>query len=95
MIVKPATTKVPIIAIADGTIASSPHEIVSIHYFNSTAGAGRVTITDGSGEPNKGIVLGSDAANGSDRWEPAQPASFDKIIVTFTTGTGIVTIQTN
>lgn len=78
---------------AAGTISASPREIVSIHYFNSTAGAGKVTIHDGSG--NKGIILGAAAANGTDDWCPAQPVRFERIIVEFTTGTGTITIQTN
>lgn len=76
-----------------GTISTSAKEIVSIHYFNATAGAGKVTIHDGSG--NKGIIMGADAANGTDDWCPAQPAKFDRIIVEFNTGTGVIAIQTN
>lgn len=94
MIVKPAVTGVPIIVTASGTVSNAPREIVSIHYLNTTAGVGRVDINDG-GVANQGVVLGSDAANGNDDWCPAQPARFAKIVVTFTTGTGAVSIQVN
>lgn len=93
MVTKPAVTRIPILVIATGTVSVSAREVVSIHYLNTTAGVGRVDITDGSS--NQGVTLGSDAANGNDSWTPVQPAKFDKIIVTFTTGTGVVSIQTN
>lgn len=93
-IFKPATTTTPLVITATGTYSVSPREIVSIHYLNTTAGVGRVDITDGI-EANKGITLGAGIASGTDHWYSAQPATFRKIIVTFTTGTGVVTIQTN
>lgn len=93
MLTKPSNTPTPIIVNSAGTISTSPREIVSIHFVNTTAGAGKVTIHDGSG--NKGVVLGSDAAGGADDWTPTQPAYFERVIVEFTTGTGHVIIQTN
>lgn len=93
MIVKPSNSSTPIIVNSSGTISTSAKEIVSIHYVNTTAGVGKVTIHDGSG--NGGVVLGSDANGGSDDWSPAQPAKFNKIIVDFTTGTGHVILQVN
>lgn len=94
MITKPAVTRVPIIVTGTGTVSLADREIVSIHYLNTTAGVGRVDITDGEGATS-GIVLGAGIASGVDDWCPAQPAKFKKIVVTFTTGTGVVTIQVN
>jgi hypothetical protein len=94
MIVKPAVTPVPVIVTTSGTVSTSPREVASIHYLNTTAGVGRVDITTGGAGTN-GITLGAGVASGTDNWNPAQPARFEKLIVTFTTGTGIVTIQYN
>jgi hypothetical protein len=93
MIVKAAVTPAPVLVTGTGTVSTSPREVVSIHYFNTTAGAGRVDISDGGAQ--NGITLGAAAVNQTDNWNPAQPARFNKIIVTFTTGTGVVTIQYN
>lgn len=94
MVIKPAVTnKPPIIVSAGGTISTSRKEILAIHYVNTTAGKGQVTIHDGGG--NTGITLGSDAQGGNDSFEPVQPFPLDRIIVTFDTGTGIVTILYN
>jgi hypothetical protein len=82
----------PIIVTATGNVSISPREVVAIHYLNTTAGAGRVDIT---GASNEGVTLGSDAANGNDDFCPSQPMKFKKIVVTFTTGTGVVTILTS
>lgn len=89
MITKGAATPTPMLVIASGTYSTSAKEIVSLHF---TAGAAATcTVSDGLG--NKGVALGVDAANGSDDWCPAQPAKFDRIIVTISAGT--LTIQTN
>jgi len=95
MVVKPAVTAIPLRVIATGTVANGAREIVSIHYVNTTGGAGRVDISEVGGAANEGVTLSSDAANGNDAWEPAQPARFKGIVVTFTTGTGVVIIQAN
>lgn len=92
MITKPAVTATPIIVKAAGTIIDEPREIVSLHFVNSTAGAGSCTVHDGTG--NGGVVLGSDAAGGKDDWCPSQPARFQRTIVEFS-GSGTVTIQFN
>lgn len=47
------------------------------------------------GETNEGIVLGSGVQGSTDHWTSSQPVKFKKLIVTFTTGTGVVSIQTN
>jgi len=93
MTTKPAVTPVPIIVTGTGTVSLSAREIVSIHYLNTTAGVGRVDISDG--ETNEGIVLGSGVQGSTDHWTSSQPVKFKKLIVTFTTGTGVVSIQTN
>lgn len=94
MITKPAVASLaPIIVTATGVISEAPREIVGIHYLNTTAGAGRVEIKGSEG--NKGVVLGSDAANGNDSFCPSQPMKFDKVTVTFITGTGVVTLLVN
>lgn len=95
MITKPGVTGIPIKVTATGTVANGTREIVSIHYTNTTAGVGRVDISEVGGVGNEGITLSSDAANGNDHWVSAQPVKFDGIVVTFTTGTGVVTIQVN
>lgn len=97
MIGKPAVAgKPPIVVTATGTPFTGKAEVIAIHYFNSTAGAGRVDIYDGIATPgNLRITLGSDAANGNDSFEPTQPFNFDQMRVVFTTGTGVVTILAN
>lgn len=94
-IVKGSVTRIPIKVTTAGQVALGAREVVSIHYVNTTAGVGRVDINDANEEANEGITLSSDAANGSDHWTSSQPVRFDGIIVRFTTGTGVVTIQTN
>lgn len=93
MVVKPAVTRVPIIVTATGVVGNGVYEVVSIHYVNTTAGVGQVTVTNNN--INEGVVLGSDAVGGSDDWCPAQPAKFTKLQVNFNTGTGYVVIQVN
>lgn len=94
MISKPAIAgNEPIIVTTSQTVSESVREVVAIHYVNTTGGAGRVTVR--GTEVNKGVILGSDASGGNDSFEPAQPMRFDKIIVTFDTGTGFVSILTN
>lgn len=83
----------PIIVTSSQTVSTSAREVVAIHYVNTTGGVGQV-IVRGS-EVNKGVVLGSDASGGNDSFEPSQPMKFDKLIVTFTTGSGLVSILTN
>lgn len=97
MITKPAVTRVPIIvssAGGDQVVSSSPKEIVSIHFSNTTAGAGSVVVHDG--DSSEGVALSAAAASGTDDWCPAQPARFDKIHVDWGgSTTGLLTIQVN
>lgn len=94
MINKPAvSSNPPIIVTASGVVSASGREIIAIHYLNTTAGVGRVDVTGGT--TNEGVTLGAGVQNGTDSFEPVQPAKFSKIVVTFTTGTGVVTILTN
>lgn len=93
MISKPAVARKPIIVTTSQIVSESGREIVALHYVNTTAGVGQVTVTNGVG--NEGIVLGSDAQGGSDNFCPAQPMPFSKIVVTFVTGTGHLTILTS
>lgn len=95
MISKPAVTGIPLRVTTTGSVALGGREIVSIHYVNTTAGVGRVDISEVGGAANEGITLSSDAANGNDHWVSSQPVKFDTIVVTFTTGTGVVTLQVN
>lgn len=93
MITKPAVGRIPIIVTGSGEVSTSPREVIAIKYVNTTAGAGLVSVTDGS--TNQGVMLSSDAANGNDQFTPAQPMAFKRIVVTFITGTGYVCIETS
>lgn len=91
MINKPAVFKnAPYSVTATKTVFTSPKEVSSIHYLNTTAGVGRIDIQDENGQNR--VTLGSDAANGNDDWTPGRPVTFNALTVTFTTGTGVVTI---
>lgn len=91
---KPSVTgNKPISVTATGTVSTSGREIVGIHYLNTTAGVGRIDIQVGT--TNEVITMGAAAANGTDHISLPQVIKADKIIVTFTTGTGVVTLFTN
>lgn len=102
MITKPAVAgKRPVVIRDSDTLTtrtfSAGTEFVSLHYVNTTAGAGRVDVYDGVVTPsNLRISLSSDAANGNDDYSPAQNWRFNgAAIFVFTTGTGAVTILAN
>ena len=95
MISKPAVSgRVPIIVTTSQTVSVSEREIIALHYVNNTAGVGQVRVTDGSGA-TAGVVLGAAVVGGSDDFCPTQPMKFNKIVVTFDTGTGYLSILTN
>ena len=103
IIVKPSVSGRPPIAI-EGTgttpinATSTAAEIIAFHYVNTTAGIGRVDIFDGApqGTTNLKLTLGSNANGGNDDFSPSQPILFRvKVVIVFTTGTGILTIHLN
>jgi len=95
---KPAVAgNIPTTIEATGIAVSGPCELVAVHYFNTTAGAGRIDIYDGAATPgNRKLTLGVGAVGQSDSYCPAQPQKFrTNINVVFTTGTGVVNISSN
>lgn len=95
MLVKPSVLGKPSFVVSvSGTAIAAPVEVSGFHYFNSTAGVGRVDIYDGTTAPgNIRCTMGSDAANGTDDIAPNRPFKFIRYLnVQFTTGTGVVTI---
>ena len=97
MISKPAVSgKPPVVRTTSGIVASTSTEVINIHYFNTTAGVGRVNVRDGGPAGEIRIVLGGVAANSSVDYSPAQPAKFTQnVYIEFATGTGAVSVLMN